>query len=256
MKLSSLELFEFLEFYHDKYNRVDFIENDPISIPHNFSKKEDIEISGFLSATIAWGKREMIIKNAKQLMQLMDNSPFDFIINHKKKDISVFENFKHRTFNYIDISYFIKALANIYKHHNGLENVFSIYENENSTYHALNRFNNVFFELINQPQRTKKHVSNPQKGSAAKRLNMFLRWMIRKDNRGVDFGIWNIPSSKLICPLDVHTGNISRKLGLLNKPQNDWKSAEILTKELIKFDAVDPVKYDFALFGVGIHEEI
>jgi uncharacterized protein (TIGR02757 family) len=256
MKLNNEELYDFLEHYHDKYNRPDFIENDPICIPHLFTKKEDIEISGFLAATIAWGKREMIIKNAKNIIERMDNSPFDFIINYSTNDLKSVGGFVHRTFNSIDLSYFFKSLKNIYLNHKGLENVLNIESSETNTLNTLSKFNSIFFELDDYPLRTKKHVSNPLKGSAAKRLNMYYRWMTRNDDRGVDFGIWNNKSSQLICPLDVHTGNISRKIGLLSRKQNDWKAALELTNNLKKFDPVDPVKYDFSLFGAGINTDI
>lgn len=250
------ELKDILEYYHDKFNNPQFIEHDPICIPHRFQQKEDIEIAGFFAATIAWGKREMIIKNANQLMELMDNQPHDFILNHSKNDLKHFNSFKHRTYNAIDVAYFIEALNHIYTKLGGLESIltasFSIKEN-------ITNFHHTFFALPNAPERTRKHVSNPSKGSSSKRLNMYLRWLIRKDKRGVDFGLWKsspIGSSDLICPLDVHTGNVARKLGLLKRKQNDWNAAEELTNELKKFDPNDPVKYDFALFGAGIHKEI
>lgn len=255
MVLSKSELKDFLDEKHDLYNRPEFIENDPISIPHKYTLKEDIEIAGFLSASIAWGNRKMIIRNAEKMMKMMDDAPFDFIINHNDYDLSPFSKFVHRTFNGTDCLYFIHSLANIYKKHNGLESVFS---NEiikgNSVKSAIIHYRNVFFEA-NYPDRTSKHIANPERGSAAKRINMFLRWMVRKDNKGVDFGIWNdISPAGLLCPLDVHTGNVSRKLSLLGRKQNDWKAVEELSNELRKFDPLDPIKYDFALFGLGINE--
>ena len=258
MKLSQSELHDFLEKKQDQYNRIDFIPSDPISIPHQFTKKEDIEIAGFLSATIAWGQRVTIINNGKRLMQLMDNSPHDFILNfaENKKTYSQFSKFVHRTFNGEDLLFFILALQNIYKHRGGLEGAFlkGFQKGDSDLKNSIIHFRNLFFE-ISHPQRTLKHVSNPNDNSAAKRINMYLRWMVRNDKRGVDFGLWKkIPASVLSCPLDVHSGNVARKLGLLSRKQNDWKATAELTKMLKTFDAKDPVKYDFALFGLGVFE--
>lgn len=257
MALSKKKLHDFLETKFEQYNRLSFIESDPISIPHQFSKKEDIEIAGFLASTIAWGQRPTIIKNANQLMRWMDNSPFDFIMNHKEKELKPLKAFKHRTFNGIDCIYFIKALENIYKKHRGLESAFSKNKKTNTPdlLDNISNFREIFFELPN-PSRTLKHISSPIKNSSAKRLNMYLRWMVRKDNAGVDFGIWkNIKTHQLSCPLDVHSGNVARKLGLLNRKQNDWKAVVELTSNLKNFDAHDPVKYDIALFGLGVFEK-
>ncbi len=237
-----------------QYNQPKFIESDPIQIPHQFLKKEDIEIAGFLTATIAWGKRQMIIKNANKMMELLDNSPYDFVLHHSDKDLKNFPHFVHRTFNLDDFKFFIQALQNIYKNHNGLEAVFSKNITENNTVNTIHQFKKVFFEIPHL-QRTTKHVSDPLKGSAAKRINMFLRWMVRKDTNGVDFGIWkSISPSVLSCPLDVHSGNVARKLGLLTRKQNDAKALKELDNNLRKLDANDPVKYDFALFGLGVFE--
>jgi uncharacterized protein (TIGR02757 family) len=254
--LSNSELKDFLEEKHCQYNRPEFIESDPVSIPHLFSKKEDIEISGFLAATIAWGNRKMIVRNAKRLVELMDYSPFDFIKNFSDKDLKPFENFVHRTFNGIDCIYFLESLRNIYQNHNGLEAVFSKeIKNTGSVKEAIIYFRKVFFELT-YLARTGKHVANPEKNSSAKRINMFLRWMVRNDKRGVDFGIWKkINPADLFCPLDVHSGNISRKLCLLNRKANDWKAVDELTTNLRTFDNADPVKYDFVLFGLGVFEK-
>jgi len=244
------ELHSFLEENYKRYNCPDFIGLDPISIPHKFTKKEDIEIAGFFSATIAWGQRPTIIRNANELMRRMDMAPCDFILNHTKKDLLQFKNFKHRTFNGIDCTFFIRSLQNIYKKHKSLEQAFS----GNNAKNAITNFRKIFFS-IPHPHRTGKHVSNPEANSSSKRLNMFLRWMVRKDNCGVDFGIWNnIKMSELMCPLDVHSGNVARKLGLLDRKQNDWKSVEELTSRLRAFDVNDPSKYDFALFGLGVFE--
>ena len=258
MKLLKIDLKDFLEEKYDKYNRISFIESDPICIPHQFTQKEDIEIAGFLAATIAWGQRVTIINNANKMMKLMGNNPHDFIMSAKKKDVSRFDNFVHRTFNGIDAAFFIKSIQNIYKNHGGLQNAFSPTSNVKSdhTLEAIMNFRKIFFS-IEHPYRTGKHVSNPSENSSAKRLCMYLRWMVRNDNQGVDFGIWktSLLPSHLMCPLDVHSGNVARKLGLLKRTQNDWKAVEELTGNLKKFDAKDPVKYDFALFGLGVFEK-
>lgn len=253
MSLNYQEIFELLEEKHDKFNRVSFIESDPISIPHLFSKKEDIEIAGFLASTIAWGQRVTIIKNANKLVELMDLAPHDFVMNHSKNDLKRFDNFIHRTFNAVDVAFFITSLKNIYSNHNGLEDVFAV--NPTDMQKSIHYFREVFFE-INHPERTKKHVSDSMNNSAAKRINMYLRWMVRNDNRGVDFGLWKkIHPKHLMCPLDVHSGNVARKLGLLERTQNDWKATAELTNNLKKFDSEDPIKYDFSLFGLGVFEK-
>jgi uncharacterized protein (TIGR02757 family) len=231
-----------------------FIESDPIQIPHQFSIKEDIEISAFLTATIAWGNRKSIIKNAKNMMELLGNSPYDFVLNHKQHHMENIEHFVHRTFNNDDFKYFITALKHIYKNHGGMENVFSKQATSISTQPGIHYFKSIFFE-IQHAQRTQKHISDPLKGSAAKRLNMFLRWMVRNDKTGVDFGIWkSLSPAQLSCPLDVHSGNVARKLGLLTRKQNDAKALAELDENLRKMDKNDPVKYDFALFGLGVFE--
>ena len=252
--LKKTELKEFLEEKVEKYNRLDFIEHDPISIPHRFTSKEDIEISGFLAATIAWGNRTMILRNANRMMAYMDDSPYDFILHHSESDLERISTVIHRTFNAADFIYFIKALKHIYKTQNGLEGVFNQYRTEDSLQSAIHQFRIKFFELPHNT-RTMKHISDPFKGSAAKKLNMYLRWMIRKDNRGVDFGLWkSISPSILSCPLDVHSGNVARKFGLLTRKQNDSKAVSELDANLRKMDSEDPVKYDFALFGLGVFE--
>lgn len=269
IKLKPSELKEFLDEKYDRYNRVDFIHSDPISIPHQFTKKEDIEIAGFLAATIAWGQRVTIINNSNKLMKLMGDSPYDFVMGAKAKDLKRFEGFKHRTFNSVDTVFFIQSLQNIYKKHGGLQDVFlfgsdnSKRQKELSLLDAIMNFRAIFFS-IPHPSRTGKHVSNPSENSSAKRLCMYLRWMVRNDKRGVDFGLWSpvklkknvVPSTALLmCPLDVHTGNVGRKLGLLKRTQNDWKAVEELTNNLRMLDPIDPVKYDFALFGLGVFEK-
>tara|TARA_R110002126_G_C10490123_1_gene503595 strand:+ start:6826 stop:7590 length:765 start_codon:yes stop_codon:yes gene_type:complete len=253
--MTKKELKEFLDEKVIRYNNPKFIESDPIQIPHLFSKKEDIEIAAFLTATISWGNRTMIIKNAFKMMELLDNAPYDFIINHQKKDLDRFEKFVHRTFNFIDFQQFIISLQHIYQHHQGLENALLITDHSKTYQTAIHQFKKVFFEIPHQ-QRTQKHVSDPLKNSAAKRINMFLRWMVRNDNAGVDFGIWQSHNpAHLSCPLDVHSGNVARKLKLLKRKQNDWKALAELDKTLRRLDPKDPVKYDFALFGLGVFEK-
>lgn len=254
MELNKTELKAFLDTKVAQYNNPKFIESDPIQIPHAFSKKEDIEISGFLTATIAWGNRKSINNNAKRLMDLLDNSPYDFVLNHTKTDLEKLEPFVHRTFNGNDCMQFITSLQHIYKNHNGLESVFTTHTKNDSTQPAISKFKSIFFE-IEHLQRTQKHISDPLKNSAAKRINMFLRWMVRQDKAGVDFGIWTkLSPSALSCPLDVHSGNVARKLGLLSRKQNDGKALLELDTALRKLDPKDPVKYDFALFGLGVFE--
>lgn len=255
--MNKTNLKEFLDEKVIQYNNPKFIESDPISIPHQFTKKEDIEISAFLVATIAWGQRKTIINNGNKMMKLMGNTPHNFIMNHKPKDLKRFNDFKHRTFNSFDMEFFMKSLQNIYKNHEGLETVFSEkIKDDSSCFAGIDYFRDVFFELNKEEKfRTFKHVSSPGKGSAAKRLVMFLRWMVRNDKNGVDFGIWEtISPSKLSCPLDVHSGNVARKLGLLTRTQNDLRAVQELDKGLRKMDKNDPSKYDFALFGLGVFE--
>jgi len=248
------ELKEFLDAKVVQYNNAKFIDSDPIQIPHRFSLKEDIEIAGFLTATISWGNRKSIINNANRMMNLMGNSPFDFIMNHKESDLEGLQNFVHRTFNGTDLIQFIKSLNHIYKHHVGLEHVFALKAEKHSLQNSISYFKSIFFE-IEHTSRTQKHISDPIKNSAAKRINMFLRWMIRNDHAGVDFGIWKkLSPSQLSCPLDVHSGNVARKLGLLTRKQNDSKALAELDASLRNLDPHDPVKYDYALFGLGVFE--
>jgi uncharacterized protein (TIGR02757 family) len=254
MKLNKAELKEFLDEKVELYNRPAFIESDPISIPHQYSKKQDIEIAGFLAATIAWGNRKMILRNANRMMELLDHSPYEFIMNSTDDEIEMIERFVHRTFNSTDLIYFLKALQNIYKQKGGIEAIFSAHQNSDSLLPAIHEFHRIFFELSHE-KRTERHVSDPFKGSAAKKLNMYLRWMIRNDNKGVDFGLWkSISPSILSCPLDIHSGNVARKLGLLARKQNDAQAVTELDANLRKMDNIDPVKYDFALFGLGVFE--
>jgi uncharacterized protein (TIGR02757 family) len=253
MGLCEEEIKEFLDEKVKEFNTVAFIEPDPISVPHRFSLKEDIEIACFLASSIAWGNRKMITKNGHRMMDLLGDSPYDFVMSHQEHQLERLESFVHRTFNGEDFKYFIKALKHIYTNHNGLESIFIKHQTDDSLQPAIHALHEIFFE-IEHPQRTRKHVADPLKGSVAKRINMNLRWLCRKDNKGVDFGIWDISPSKLSCPLDVHSGNVARKLGLLNRKNNDLKALEELDKSLRGLDPIDPVKYDFALFGLGIFE--
>jgi len=253
--MTGKELADFLNEKADQYNSPEFIATDPISIPHRFTSKEDIEIAAFLSATIAWGQRKTIINNAKRLMEMMDGAPHEFILHHTESDLLRLKGFVHRTFNADDLYYFIYSLQNIYVNHRGLENLFKPLNGETDLKNSISRFREVFFEREHL-KRTRKHVSDPFSNSACKRLNMFLRWMVRKDHKGVDFGLWKgISPSLLSCPLDVHTATVARKLGLLKRKQNDWKAVEELDKQLRFYDPADPVKYDFALFGLGAFEK-
>jgi len=255
--MNKQELKEFLDHKVEIYNAPDFIPHDPIQIPHRFTDPKDIAISGFLTATIAWGNRKSIINNANRLMDLMDNSPADFIQNFQPSDLERFDGFVHRTFNSDDCKMFMRALQDIELRDDGLEFAFAkAYQSSTNLQEGISRFKQRFFEVDHLP-RTQKHVSDPLKNSSAKRLNMYLRWMVRKDNNGVDFGIWDsIPMSSLSLPLDVHTGNISRKLRILKRKQNDGKAVAELDKSLRKLDPVDPVKYDFALFGLGVFNDL
>jgi len=247
---------QFLDEKVAQYNQPVFITGDPIQVPHAYSLKEDIEIAAFLTATIAWGKRKSIIANANRLLGMMRGGPYHFIMEHEREDLDPFLGFVHRTFNGIDCLNFMEALQRIYREHGGLERVYTEgYGQGSSVYDAHAHFRSVFFGNL-LPGRTGKHLSDVTSNSAAKRLNMFLRWMVRKDDGGVDFGIWEgIPASGLMIPLDVHTGNSARKLGLLLRKQNDWKAVEELSGQLRIFDPSDPVKYDYALFGLGVYEK-
>nr|WP_262910993.1 TIGR02757 family protein [Flaviramulus multivorans] len=252
--INASELKDFLDSKVEQYNNPKFIESDPIQIPHQFSIKEDIEIAGFLTATIAWGNRKSIINNASKLMCLLDNTPYDFVVNHQESDLEKLLPFVHRTFNGDDCIQFVKCLKHIYTNHGGLEKLFAKNAEEYSLQKSISKFKATFFE-IEHLRRTQKHVSDPFKNSAAKRINMFLRWMVRNDKTGVDFGIWkSLSPTQLSCPLDVHSGNVARKLGLLKRKQNDAKALLELDQSLRKFDKNDPVKYDFALFGLGVFE--
>src|SRR5690606_31830032 len=288
-----LDLKTFLDNKVAQFNRPNFIELDPISIPHRFSKKEDIEIIGFFAAILAWGQRKTILNKCNDLIERMDGTPYDFIINHTGHDLKALLGFKHRTFNDTDLLYFVSFFNHHYKHYGSLEDAF-IPRNTNSEFReeymdytdsissgwieessspvclqqslqklpiriedSLNYFREYFFSLEDYPMRTKKHVSSPKQKSTCKRLNMFLRWMVRKDDKGVDFGIWNrISPSELVCPCDVHVDRVARKLGLISRKQTDWLTALELTANLRLLDPKDPVKYDFALFGLGVEKEM
>jgi len=284
-----LDLKTFLDNKVAQFNKPEFIELDPISIPHRFTKKEDVEIIGFFAAILAWGQRKTILNKCSELIERMGGTPYDFIINHQESDLKSMLGFKHRTFNDTDLLYFISFFQHHYLHYSSLEEAF-IPKAKNSEFReeyldlkrdefielssaacfqqnlrrepiiiedALNHFRNYFFSLEDYPQRTKKHVSSPKQKSTCKRLNMFLRWMVRKDDAGVDFGIWNkITPAALICPCDVHVDRVARKLGLINRKQTDWLTAKELTINLRLLDPDDPVKYDFALFGLGVEKEM
>jgi uncharacterized protein (TIGR02757 family) len=254
---------QFLDRKVDEYNNLSFIPLDPVSIPHLFSKKQDIEIAGFFAATFAWGNRTTIINKCRGLMKLMDNSPHDFMVHHKEKDRKRFIGFRHRTFNDTDLLYFLSFLQHHYTKHTSLEEAFfpkKIFNEQDSEVElveqALNYFYSYFFSLEHVPARTRKHVASPMKNSGCKRLNMYLRWMVRSDGKGVDFGIWKkAKASQLIIPLDLHVARVAKHFKLLTRPNADWQSALELTKNLRTFDKNDPVKYDFALFALGIIEK-
>lgn len=251
--MSPEELKEFLDFKAELYENPNFIESDPIKLPHLFSKKEDIEIVGFLVSTIAWGNRKSIIKSGENLLEIMEHQPFDFITNYKSASIEN-SSFVHRTFNSTDLDFFFRSLNQIYKN-GGLEHAFRAHPEIDSVKGRIIQFRTDFLQIEHE-NRSRKHVSDPERNSAAKRLNMFLRWMVRDAKKGVDFGIWNsIPQSDLYLPLDVHTSNNARRLGLLSRKQDDWKALSELMSELQKMDPNDPVKYDFALFGLGAFEK-
>jgi len=252
--MNDFDLYSFLEEHYARYCTPVFIDTDPVQIPHSFTRKEDIEISGFMAATIAWGQRKAIVTNAKRLMNIMDNAPCDFVMNAADNELKRLYSFVHRTFQPVDCLFFISSLRHIYKDCGGLQTVFAEgYRTTESIFGALAYFRRIFMETPHL-QRSAKHISDVERGASAKRLNMFLRWMVRR-NDGIDFGLWNdIPVSALMLPLDVHSGNTGRQLGLLTRKANDWKAVEEITANLRKFDTEDPVKYDFALFGTGVFE--
>jgi len=248
----------FLEYYVDKYNRPDFISPDPIAIPHRFSTSQDIEITGFWVAMLAWGQRTTILNKAMELVRLMEGTPYDFVLHHREKDRRRFADFKHRTFNGTDALYFLEFFQHFYRRHRSLEEAFVRHLPPGSphTGPALEGFHRDFFSLPHAPARTRKHVATPARKSTCKRLNMFLRWMVRQDARGVDFGLWNrIRPAQLLMPLDVHVDRVARRLGLLTRKQTDWQTVLELTDRMRKLNPEDPARYDFALFGLGILEK-
>lgn len=258
--MNEKKLKDFLDEKVEQYNNVTFIKDDPVSIPHLFSKKQDIEIAGFFAAIFAWGNRTIIINKTKELMQLMEMQPHAFCLDHSHEDLKQLLKFKHRTFNTTDLLYFIEFLKFHYSNYDSLEDAFfkniKGLSDDSFVEHCLINFHHYFFSLEHVPSRTKKHIATPEKKSNCKRLNMFLRWMVRKDNKGVDFGIWNkIKPSQLICPIDVHVARVAKRFGLLQRKQVDWQSALELTEYLRTLDPLDPVKYDFALFGLGVIEK-
>ncbi|WP_421826116.1 TIGR02757 family protein [Larkinella sp.] len=262
----SVSVKELLDRKVGQYNQRSFIEKDPVSIPHRFSQRQDIEIMGFWAAVLAWGQRPVILKKASDLIDRMDSAPYDFVRNHRDTDLKRFLDFKHRTFNATDTLYFLHFFRQFYQHHETLEDAFVPAPTPEQGPNEVNRhpagifletFHNRFCDDPFFPDRTRKHIATPSRNSSCKRLNMFLRWMVRRDEQGVDFGLWNrIRPEQLIIPIDVHVERVARKLGLLDRPQTDWKAAVALTETLKQFDPADPVKYDFALFGLGVEGEM
>jgi len=251
-RLTSVQLKEFLDTKANQFNNPRFIEHDPVSIPHQYKLTQDIEISGLFAAILAWGQRVTIIRKCKELMAMMDNDPYRFILHHREHDLKPLERFCHRTFNGTDALYFVHALKELYTRHASLEEIF-LGGPEPTVEQGLVRFHHEFFRPPDHPHRTRKHLPTPERKSTCKRLNMYLRWMVRRDNKGVDFGIWKkLSPAQLICPCDVHVDRVARKLRLIKRKQTDWQTALELTGNLRKLDPADPVKYDFALFGLGI----
>lgn len=258
--MADFNIKDFLDKKVEEYNQPNFIPNDPICIPHRFQKQEDVEIMGFIAAILAWGQRKTIINKCTELIERMDGSPHDFIMNHQDTDLKQLLGFKHRTFNDTDLLYFIQFFRYHYSHFPSLEDAFLIgQENSNNVIleKALDEFKNYFFSMPDFPVRTRKHISSPAQKSSVKRINMFLRWMVRKDDKGVDFGIWKRLNQKdLICPCDVHVERVARKFGFITLDKVNWKTALELTGNLRQLDPLDPVKYDFALFGLGVEREL
>jgi uncharacterized protein (TIGR02757 family) len=258
-RLFSGGLKEFLDEKVGEYNQPEFIKHDPISVPHRFSKLQDIEIAGFWAAVLAWGQRKTIINKCLELFNMMDNAPYDFVLNYQEADLKPFLNFRHRTFNAADTLCFLRFFQIYYKAHSSLEDafVFGLRQDDDTVEAGISGFHRLFFSLEEFPDRTRKHIANPERNSACKRINMFLRWMVRKDNAGVDFGLWHqIRTDQLVCPCDLHVDRVARKLNLISRNSTDWKTAVELTVNLKQFDPLDPVKYDFALFGLGIEEKM
>ena len=251
--LSPSDLKALLDAMADRFNQPAFIVNDPISIPHRFTRRQDIEVAGLFAATLAWGQRVTIIRSCERLLRLMDNAPYDFVMNHKASDLKRLDTFVHRTFNGTDLLYFIAFLQSHYRRHSSLEVLFEVPPEDLTVERGLIRFHREFFSLPDYPERTRKHVATPERKSACKRLNMYLRWMVRSDNRGVDFGLWQrISPAQLVCPCDLHVERVARRLKLVRRKGLDWLTALELTENLRRLDPTDPVRYDFALFGMGI----
>lgn len=250
------QLKDLLDSYYERYHVPDFIPDDPLSIPHRFSKREDIEIMGFFAAVLAWGQRKTIINKCLELEDRFSGAPHQFITNASDRELKALLGFKHRTFNDTDLLYFVEALKSIYNKNGSLEKAFKISKKEETVESAINNFRAEFFSLEDVPGRTRKHISSPAKNSACKRLVMFLRWMVRTNKKGVDFGIWkSISPAQLVCPCDVHVERVARRFQLIKRPSMDWQTALELTSNLRKLDPKDPVKYDFALFGMGLEEK-
>lgn len=252
------QLKDFLDSKVEEYNTLAFIKDDPVCIPHRFTKKQDIEIAALFASIFAWGNRTIIIKKSKELLQRMDNAPYDFILHHTDNDLKGLLGFKHRTFNDTDLLYFVHFLHHHYSYSKSLETAFTVGMNQQdeTTENGLNYFFNYFFSLEDAPARTKKHIASPAKKSTCKRLNMFLRWMVRNDNKGVDFGIWKkLSPAQLVCPIDVHVARVAYRFKLLQRNHVDWAAGLELTNNLRKLDPADPVKYDFALFALGVVEK-
>ena len=250
------DLGAFLSTQVSHYNSTAFIESDPIVIPHQFSRLQDIEIAGFFAALLAWGNRRTILNNCRRLLACMDNAPFDFVENFTTADLKPLEGFVHRTYNAVDLFHTLYFLKDHYRNYDSLEMAFAQFIHGESTgiKDLLTGFHQYFFDLSKAPVRTRKHIASPDRGSACKKLNMFLRWMVRRDNQGVDFGLWQkIKPADLMIPLDIHSGRVARQLGLLSRKQDNWKAVEELTASLREFDATDPIKFDFALFGMGVN---
>ncbi len=234
-----------------KFSNRGFIEEDPVLIPHLFQKKQDIEIAGYIAATFAWGQRKTIINKSKEFLSLMDNSPLEFVLNFQDSDEKQFHGFKHRTFNGMDAISFLKFFRKCYSKFESLEDM-AFSNNSEDVKSGIIQIRESFIEFASPMERTLKHVQNPLKGSACKRINMFFRWMVRKDNDGVDFGIWkNLGPSNLICPLDIHVSRASYELGMIKKVTSDWNTAIEITNVLLELDPKDPIKYDIALFSLG-----
>lgn len=251
-----IQLKDFLDEQVARYNQPDFIQDDPIAIPHTYKRQEDIEIAGFFAAILAWGQRKVVIKKCRELLCIMDHAPYDFIINHQADDLRPLLNFKHRTFNATDALYFVHFLKHYYQQHGTLETAFlvGLRPKAASVEAGLVHFHQLFFSLADYPERTRKHIATPARKATCKRLNLFLRWMVRQDDQGVDFGLWKqIKPQQLVCPCDVHVARVSRQLGLMQRKNTDWQAALELTQNLKQLSPEDPVKYDFALFGLGIY---